>query len=330
MSDNINNAGVQHGGNLSVIAAEFPDAPRPYIDLSTGINPYPYQLREIAGANNRLADVAEMAAAHEAAAEYYGTNAQNITLAAGMQPLMFALAALRYQKFGVGKTHIFAPTYSEYATIWTAAGHVLTDDIEAADIVIICNPNNPDGRIIPKAELLQIADNLAARNGWLIVDEAFADLTPEISVVGAVSSRHNVIIMRSMGKFFGLAGLRVSAAIAPREINSYLRVVAGAWAISTNSCLQLPAIFADRNWAAATRSRLATESAAWREILAQKFTIIGHTPLFTLVESADADYCYNHLAKSGILTRKFVYNPYWLRFGLPNVRDIECIASRFL
>jgi len=133
--------------------------------------------------------------------------------------------------------------------------------------------------------------------------------------------------MRSLGKFFGLAGMRVSATVAPKEINNYLRVVCGSWAINTNATTQLPKIFADKNWAENMHIRLKQESENWRKILAENFTIVGHTSLFTLVETDDANYWFEYLAGQGILTRKFTYNPLWLRFGLPDSKNLERIKN---
>ncbi len=129
--------------------------------------------------------------------------------------------------------------------------------------------------------------------------------------------------MRSCGKFFGIAGLRVSAVIAPKEISDYLRVVVGDWSIATPVCGALPTMFSDREWIEKTRLKLEQESEIWRTILAKYFTIIGCTSLFTLVEADDANRWHERLAKQGILVRKFDYNKRWLRFGLPDKKDLE-------
>ncbi|MDE3038780.1 MAG: aminotransferase class I/II-fold pyridoxal phosphate-dependent enzyme, partial [Pseudomonadota bacterium] len=184
MSDvNTGKAIEQHGGNLSQIAARYPQAPKPFIDLSTGINPYAYPLPGIEPEwFHRLAECSEVAAAHNAAAKYYqAANPDTITLAAGMQPLMFALASLRIKECGGSKVSILSPAYGEHERVWRAMGHKVAN-VEALDnpapggVVIVCNPNNPDGRIIPPSRLMQLAESLAAHDGWLIVDESFADL----------------------------------------------------------------------------------------------------------------------------------------------------------
>lgn len=335
MIDNIELRISQHGGNLSYIAQKFPHAPRPFIDLSTGINPYAYPFAKLGEAAGRLADAVEMGQARKKAAAYYGTSTENINIASGMQPLLFALASLRFQNSGVARVMILSPTYSEYGNIWRAAGHKVINvasigEVSEGEVAIICNPNNPNGRVFAPETLLKLADNLAQKGGWLIIDEAFADLTPQISVASFVSGRENLIVMRSCGKFFGMAGLRVSSAIAPAEISGWLSVVTGAWPIATPVCLELPAMFENSGWMEKTRKRLESESAEWRNILARHFTIAGYTPLFTLVESDNADFWHEHLAAHGILTRKFDYNKRWLRFGLPDSKDLLRLENVFM
>ncbi len=323
MSDNIDNRFMQHGGNLSFITHHFPDAPRPFIDLSTGITPYPYLLELGKEGGYRLADIREMAEVTKAAADYYGVKPENVNLAAGMQPLMFALAALRFQKFGVAKVMILSPTYSEYEILWRKAGHQVVnvnniDDLTGADVAIICNPNNPDGKIYALEKLRSL------QNNWLIIDEAFADI---VANYNSLPERDGIIRMRSCGKFFGIAGLRVSAAIAQQEISGYLRAVLGSWAIATPVCLALPVMFADKVWIEKTRLQLFQESKNWREILSKYFRVVGYTSLFTLLEVSDADYYHGKLAEQGILVRKFSYNNSWLRFGLPDKKYLERVEA---
>lgn len=325
MTNNIDIVLSQHGGNLSFIAKDFPQAPRPFIDLSTGINPYPYPLRMDETAGHRLINASEMEEVRRSAASYYGTMPENINLAAGMQPLMFALAALRLQKYGVSNIAILSPTYSEYEILWQAAGHKIInvqniEELAQGDVAIICNPNNPDGKIYSGGQLKNL------KNNWLIIDESFADFLSPSSLISNPSS---LIRMRSCGKFFGIAGLRISSAIAPQEISKYLRAVVGAWSIATPVGCALPVMFSDKEWIEKIMVKLAHESEDWRKILTSYFKIIGHTPLFTLVETDDADSWYKKLAGQGILVRKFDYNKKWLRFGLPNKKDLERIERAF-
>jgi histidinol-phosphate/aromatic aminotransferase/cobyric acid decarboxylase-like protein len=122
---------------------------------------------------------------------------------------------------------------------------------------------------------LQIADELAQKDGILIVDEANVDCVPELSVANEVSARENLIVLNGIGKFFGLAGARVSVAITPTAWEEKLQKIIGSWPIATPICLQLPAMFADKNWQTQMRARLHQESQNWREILAEHFTLIN-------------------------------------------------------
>lgn len=318
--DNIDAMLGQHGGNLAAIAARYPDAAAPYIDLSTSINPYPYPFPAIKNEwLSRLAEPGAMRAAEQAAGRYYGGQA---VLAAGMQPLMLALAALRLHESGPSRVGVVTPTYSEHAPVWRALGHAVVEAkaIGECDVAIVCNPNNPDGKIIQAAELML----LATRVDWLIIDESFGDLIPGMGMAGA---RDNIIVLRSCGKFFGAAGLRVSAAITSESRARWLRDVMGPWPVSTAACHILPVMLDDVKWTEAMREKLAEEALEWRGVLARYFTPVGYTDLFTLVEHDDAAGWHAHLMQAGILARRFDYNPRWLRFGLPGKSQVARIEA---
>jgi len=316
---------AQHGGSLSWIEAHYPHAPRPLIDLSTGINPYACALPDIKPEwLYRLPDSAEMAAAHDAAAKYYG--AKHIALASGMQPLMTALACLRLKDHGPSGVAVLSPSYSEHANVWQAAGHrvhfIPSFEKLMGDVVIITNPNNPDGRQFTPEQLLQ----LAKRVELLIVDESFGDLSHELSMAALCAKEQHIIVLKSCGKFFGVAGLRISAAIASRKIITWLDTMLGPWPISTIACNLLPDML-NKGLSEYMRKRLAQESASWRNLLSKPFTIVGHTDLFTLVETEHADQWHGYLASQGVLTRKFDYNARWLRFGLPDIAHRQRIET---
>lgn len=322
----------QHGGNLSWLTRHYPNAPHPLIDLSTGITPYPYPLASQAGWQHRLADSADMQMAFNATARYYRTQPDTIALSSGMQPLMFALASLRFKTHGASQVALLSPSYSEHGHVWQSSGHPVEaitslDALAQHAVVIITNPNNPDGQTFPPETLLALADQLAAQDGWLIVDESFADLTPALSI--AACGKHNVITLHSCGKFFGAAGMRISSAVTTPEWTRWLRMAVGPWPVSTAACHLLPAMLDDGGWIETTRIQLAAEAAAWRVLLAQYVSIIGHTDLFTLTETPHAQTVYEQLAAQGILTRIFDYNPHWIRFGLPDSRHIERIGVSF-
>ncbi|MBF0305846.1 MAG: aminotransferase class I/II-fold pyridoxal phosphate-dependent enzyme [Alphaproteobacteria bacterium] len=163
---------------------------------------------------------------------------------------------------------------------------------------------------------IALAEALARRGGLLVVDEAFADVAPEVSVAGRVGP--GMVVLRSFGKFFGLAGLRLGFAIAPPPLALALRDMMGPWAVAGPAIAIGTRALADRKWMAVTRNRLAREALALDGLLgAAGMTVLGGTPLFRLVSAGRAWALYEYLGERGILVRPFAVSPRWLRFGLP-------------
>ena len=206
-----------HGGDLSAARRLFPGAPEPFVDLSTGINPNPYRVpRFSADIFARLPDVAAVGELKTVAAKAYGApSAAHVVPAPGTQILLPVVAGL----VRPCRAAIVTPTYGEHARAAALAGHNVAElrDIGAvgdADLVIITNPNSPDGRLVAKSALLDLAHELRARGGVLVVDEAFMDVGPPGSSLAADVSAGNIIVLRSFGKFFGLAGIRLGFGLA--------------------------------------------------------------------------------------------------------------------
>ncbi|MBY6263377.1 threonine-phosphate decarboxylase [Azospirillum sp. 412522] len=307
-----------HGGDLDGARTTFPDAPEPWIDLSTGINPWPYPLPPVPqDAWTRLPGRGEEAALRMAAAVRYGApSAELVAAASGSQALIQLLPRLRKP----GSVAILGPTYAEHARCWALAGHDVLMSEEggaAADVLVVVNPNNPDGRCLPISRLLELAAAQAARGGWLVVDEAFADMRPEDSVAGH-AGRPGLVVLRSFGKFFGLAGLRLGIALAPVGLAAALREAIGPWAVSGPGLAVATAALGDHGWIAATRDRLVDAAAALDRLLeGAGLQVAGGTELFRLVEDPRAPVLHRALGEAGILVRRFEHRPDWLRFGLP-------------
>ncbi|CAO3423167.1 threonine-phosphate decarboxylase CobD [Azospirillum endophyticum] len=306
-----------HGGDLDGARAAFPGAPEPWVDLSTGINPWPYPLPPIPqDAWSRLPGREEESALRLAAAACYGApSAELVAAASGSQALIQLLPRLR----GVGSVVVLGPTYGEHARCWALAGHDvrMVGEVEEADVLVVVNPNNPDGRRLSSSSVLELAQRQASRGGWLVVDEAFADMRPEDSVAG-FAGRPGLVILRSFGKFFGLAGLRLGIALAPAALAAALREAIGPWAVSGPGLAIATSALGDRGWIAATRGRLAAAAAELDRVLeASGLHTVGGTELFRLAESPQAPVLYRILGNSGILVRRFDHRPDWLRFGLP-------------
>jgi cobalamin biosynthetic protein CobC len=222
-----------------------------------------------------------------------------------------------------GRAAILGPTYAEHSRVAALAGHAAKNitaisELTGADLAIVTNPNNPDGRIVERDRLLAVADDLRRRNGILVVDEAFMDVGPKgLSPADAVDCG-NVVVLRSFGKFFGLAGLRLGFAIAAPKVAARLTAWLGPWAVSGPAITIAETALADRAWAEEMRSRLAQAALRLDELLIQSnLRVVGGTSLFRLVESPAAPEVFLHLGRAGIIVRRFPQLEHWLRLGLP-------------
>jgi cobalamin biosynthetic protein CobC len=310
---------LAHGGDWVAAERRFGRPKDGWLDLSTGINPHSYPVAGIdAAAWQRLPDTRATAALLDAAAAYYGVrDGKGIVAAPGSQAAMQWLPRLRPRS----RVAVVGPTYGEHAHVWRLAGHDVTEvaafEDADADVIVVVNPNNPDGRVLAPEALVARAERLAKRGGLLVVDEAFADAAPYASMA-AFAGMGGLAVLRSFGKFFGLAGARLGFVLAETSLAAALRRALGPWAVSGPAAAVATRAFADQAWIAATRAHLAVEMGRLRALLAEHgFAILGGTNLFTLVETADAARWYAHLARHGILVRAFAEYPRWLRFGLP-------------
>ena len=318
---------VYHGGDLAGARALFPDAPQPWLDLSTGINAEPYPIGAIsAEAWTRLTDAGAVAALEAAAASAYGAPAAAIVAAPGTQALIQALPGLLPAR----NVAILDFTYAEHERVWREAGaEVATVDDPAeltrADVGVIVNPNNPDGRLFSVEALFEIAEILARKGGTLVVDEAFADVLPRAASLAPRLPQAGAVILRSFGKAYGLAGLRLGFALGPPEFAQRLRRDLGPWAISGPAAEIGARALADRAWLARATERLTAGAARLDALLTRAgMRVIGGTPLFRLAESGGAERVFRRLGEAGILARPFPARPDWLRFGIPGpVEDWE-------
>jgi cobalamin biosynthesis protein CobC len=312
---------LAHGGGLAAARRLFTDAPEPFIDLSTGINPYSYPLPELPpDLFTRLPDPQALAAVAALSAQTYGApSPSHVVPAPGTQILLPLVAAL----VAPGRAAVLTPTYREHARAAALAGHAVTEiaDLGAAReamLAIVSNPNNPDGRLFDKDELIALAKRLASRGGLLIVDEAFMDIGPRDGSLAGAVERHAIVVLRSFGKFFGLGGVRLGFALAPPPLASRLAATLGPWAVSGPALAIGATALADRAWIEQTRTRLiATADRLKALLLNARLEIAGGTALFQLVRSPAAADLFHHLGRAGILVRSFAEHPSWLRFGLP-------------
>jgi cobalamin biosynthesis protein CobC len=310
-----------HGGDVGAARRLFPSAPEPFIDLSTGINPHSYPLPQLpSDVFARLPEQAAVDRLATIAAESYGApSAAHVVAAPGTQILLPLAAGL----VPPGRAVVLGPTYAEHVRAAALVGHAVTEvaDIESlgdADLAIAVNPNNPDGRLVEKAVLLGLANELRSHGGLLVVDEAFMDVGPDGASLANEVACGNIVVLRSFGKFFGLAGIRLGFAIATPEITARLRGLLGPWAVAGPAIAIGHVALVDRSWARAMRCRLAKSAARLDMLLTDAgLDVVGGTSLFRLVRTHMATQLFHHLGRNGILVRHFPDEPLWLRFGLP-------------
>lgn len=304
----------EHGGNLDLAQQRFGGRADDWIDLSTGINRQPYPVGEVsAHAWSALPSRAEIEALHQAARHEYRTNAAIVAIG-GAQ----AAIQLLPQLAPAGRARVLAPTYNEYAGVLVTAGWDVQevgepDALVGADLAVVVNPNNPDGRNFAPKDLLA----LLPRVGRLIVDESFADAVPQLSLAPE-ADRQGLLILRSFGKFYGLAGLRLGFAIGNATDIGKLAAMSGPWPVSGPAIAIGCQALRDDGWAAATSARLARDCVRLDAMAqAQGWHLIGGTALFRLYETPDALAAQEKLARGQIWSRVFGQKATWLRLGLP-------------
>jgi cobalamin biosynthetic protein CobC len=303
-----------HGGNLDIAVKHFGGRAEDWIDLSTGINRRAYPIGQFAPRDfSALPARADIEALHEAARQAYATSAPVLALS-GAQAAIQLLPRLAPP----GRARILGPTYNEYAPVLSAAGwHVEEvgdlDALAGADLAVVVNPNNPDGRRHDAIALH--AQRLLVNR--LVIDESFVDAVPDLSLASE-ARREGFLILRSFGKFYGLAGLRLGFVLGPAADVAMLAAMAGPWPVSGPAIAIGRRALLDRDWASATRMRLARDTLRLDALAdAVGWTLVGGTPLFRLYNVGDAVAAQERLAGAKIWSRVFAGKPGWLRLGLP-------------
>lgn len=310
---------LRHGGRVRAASERYGIASERWLDLSTGISPWSWI--EDSGWTPSLSSWTRLPeegdGLEDAAAAYYGAA---VLPCAGSQRAIELLPRL-HAACHVGVLH---PTYSEHAEAWRRAGHRVSllkrediaERIDALDVLVLCHPNNPDGARFTRNELLSWHAALASRAGWLVVDEAFADAEP-VSSLAADSARDGLIVLRSLGKFFGLAGARIGFVLCAHPLREALRGTMGPWPLSGPAREIATQALRDARWQSRQKVRLAQAHTRLVELLTRRgLAPDGGCALFQYVRLDSARRAYERLAVQGILVRRF-REPEALRFGLP-------------
>lgn len=313
-----------HGGQVRQVMQQFPDAPTPFIDLSTGISPYGYPVVfPSQNALTRLPEACEENALLEAASRAYGVPSTDMIAAVpGTQMLISLLPYLLTSR----DVTIFGPTYSGHETSWRHAGvqvEIVTEAaafqdaaLKSGRVCILCNPNNPDGRLLAAHEVSRLARQCESSGSWLIVDEAFADFH-DASVIGMLP-QPGLLVLRSFGKSYGLPGVRLGFLVADPVLAGAARALVGSWPVGTLALEAGIQALSDREWLDRSRLQLQQD----RKRLEQLFREAGLEPLgncllFMLIRTAQARDLWRFLCERGIVTRVFPERPMDLRVGLP-------------
>ncbi len=317
---------VPHGGRLLAARRAFPEAPSPFLDLSTGISPFAYPFTM--PPPDRLARLPEpeqeWALRVLAARSYAAPGPAHVAIAPGSQMLIALLPLV----LGCRRAVVLGPTYAEHAACWRRHGAepvqvgsvaALHDAAAADTALVLCNPNNPDGARIDGATLAALSARAAACGGWLVIDEAYADLEPELAPAAPLLARdRRTVVLRSFGKGYGLAGIRLGFLLAAVEVVDAMAALLGPWPVGGLALAVGEQALADHAWRERTGRIAAAASARLEQTLqAGGLTVVGGTSLFRLAETEDAASLWRALARAGLLVRRFEAQPRWLRFGLP-------------
>lgn len=310
---------VTHGGNLWAARQSFPEAPLPFLDLSTGIAPRSYPMPPLPPETfTRLPEPEAHAALCRLAMRRFGVPpGARILAAPGTQILLPMLAAL----CPPGTARILGPTYAEHARAAVLAGHE-TREVETlgaltpATLVTVVNPDNPTGRVLDAPTLHALAAAQRAAGGLLVVDEAFQDAAPDIPSAMPLVPGGAVVVLRSFGKFHGLAGVRLGFAVVAEPMAERLEALLGPWAVAGPALLAGQTALADDAWAEEQRAHLRLLAERLDGVLAGGgLVVLDGTPLFRFVQAAPGTHA--RLGRAGILVREFPYWPDRLRIGLP-------------
>lgn len=302
-----------HGGNLDTAKARFGGTSKEWLDLSTGINPMPYPIPDIAGqAWAVLPRASDMSRLCHAAASAYNTPARVIAMN-GAQGVIQLIPWLRTP----GRARVLAPTYNEHAAALRACGWQVeematVEGLAGADMAVIVNPNNPDGRRTPPHHLRDLAEQV----GILVIDESFADPEPELSYAPRLLE-DNIVVLRSFGKFYGLAGLRLGFALANGAMAERLAEQAGPWPVSGPAIEIASLALTDYSWQKQMTETLRTGARRLDEMAARAgWHLVGGTPLFRTYATQNAVAAQETLAAHKVWSRIFPYSESWIRLGL--------------
>jgi threonine-phosphate decarboxylase len=262
-----------HGGQLHQIAERFGIPASKLLDFSANIDPEGPPATVLAALRESLDDPSVLthypeigeSALRSAIATYTEVSPGNIAVANGFVPLLEA--ALRV--LPIRSCLLPVPAFVEYRRTLTRAGvevipHVLTpagfrydvDDMLSGpyDAILLANPQNPSGVLCDREVLLALVATAAERDIYILLDEAFIDYCPEESLTREIDRFPNLIVFRSVTKFFGIPGLRVAYTAANSKTNIAIHEAVAPWSITTLASRAVRAALTEAEYA--NRSRV--------------------------------------------------------------------------
>lgn len=330
---------INHGGAVDRAASRYGIPASDWLDLSTGINPVAYPVPDIDSVHwQRLPLTSELDGLKAAATHYYNLPAtDHLVCTPGTQALIQMIPFwLKDRMETKAQVHVMGPTYGEHERCWQRAGYNcqihqtepderiaktvdILSTVGSGTVIILVNPNNPDGAMFAPADIVELGKLADARNCWLVIDEAFMDCQPDQSVCPRIDQLKTTIVLRSFGKFFGLAGVRLGCAVMDRHLAADLESRIGPWAIPGPTIVVGTQAFLDTEWQQQSRTRLSTDAARLDDLITSnsKLALSGGTDLFRYYDGNACVALADHLGKRGILIRLFDHDANKVRFGLP-------------
>lgn len=334
-----------HGGGLDAAAAQYGGRRQDWMDLSTGINPAPYPVADLPqDIWTALPDAAAMAALTSAARRFWnipdaaavlatpGASAPIAQIPFLSRPAPTSDVQADTNQVGTGQVStgqnvsdhrtpgtvaIPGPTYNEHAAAFQNAGWQIIDQPDNAsmprpDAQVIVHPNNPTGHLHDPARLTA---------PLCVIDESFADVTPGHSLI-ALTEKPGRLVLKSFGKFWGLAGLRLGFVMGAPDLVDQIAQRLGPWPVSGPALAIGARALADTEWARTTRAQLAHDADRLDTLMLRTgATLTGGTSLFRLYDHPDAAQLHSHLARHHIWTRRFPWSDTAIRLGLPAPAD---------
>jgi L-threonine-O-3-phosphate decarboxylase len=329
---------LEHGGNLPAASRRFNIPLEQWIDLSTGISPWSWPVPALPQHVWQALPYADEQL-EAAAARYYGCDRAAILAVPGSQyALQYTPALLR-----TGTVAMPQRGYAEHRAAWQRAGHHIVEYADGlalqalvqegvVDHALVINPNNPTGEVVSAQQLQHLHEQLREKDGWLVVDEAFADVTAGISLASRCPAP-GLIVYRSAGKFFGLAGLRLGFLLAPPGLSTQLRMAMPPWLLSHPARWIGTVALLDEDWQTQQRERLLLSAGQWLQCLRETVPALEFTGTSLFVSGqGDAGYCealYHALGRRAVLLRLFepIDGQRLLRCGVPLPESREAIAQ---